>query len=88
VGLISDCVQWVADHSQGVLLRDSEVLMNLFNAVRFEVLTAVDVKSSILWDITTCSPFEVNRCFGGIFRLHLLLGTCFVLLSACLIFRP
>jgi hypothetical protein len=24
-------------------------------------------KSSIFWDIATCSPLKVNRCFGGIF---------------------
>jgi hypothetical protein len=31
----------------------------------FEVLTAVVMKSSILWDITPCSPLRVNRRFGG-----------------------
>jgi hypothetical protein len=38
--------------------------------VRFEVLTAVVVKSSIFWDITPCSPLSVNRRFGGTCRLH------------------
>jgi hypothetical protein len=29
--------------------------------VGFEVLTAVVMKSSILWDITPCIPLKVNR---------------------------
>jgi hypothetical protein len=28
-------------------------------------------KSSIFWDITSCSRSEVNRCFEGTCRLHL-----------------
>jgi hypothetical protein len=31
----------------------------------------VDQKSTIFWDITPCSPLEVNRLFGGTYRLHL-----------------
>jgi hypothetical protein len=31
----------------------------------------VVMKSAILWDITACSPFKVNPCFGGKYRLHL-----------------
>jgi hypothetical protein len=27
--------------------------------------------SSIFWDITPCSPWKVNRRFGGTYRLHL-----------------
>jgi hypothetical protein len=42
-----------------------------FTVVWFEVLTAVVIKSSILWDITPSSPLEVNRRFGGTCRLHL-----------------
>jgi hypothetical protein len=44
-----------------------------------EVLTPVVMKSTILWDITPCSPLEVNRRFGGTYRLHLqaLLAICF-----------
>jgi hypothetical protein len=37
----------------------------------FEVLTAVLMKSSVLWGITPCSPLKVNRRFGGTCRLHL-----------------
>jgi hypothetical protein len=29
------------------------------------------LKSTILWDITPCSPLRVNRRFGGTYRLHL-----------------
>jgi hypothetical protein len=40
-------------------------------SVGFEVLTAVVMKSSIFWDIMPCSPLEISRRFGGIYRLHL-----------------
>jgi hypothetical protein len=30
-----------------------------------------NLKSTILWDITPCSPLEVNRRFGRIYKLHL-----------------
>jgi hypothetical protein len=40
-------------------------------SVGFEVLTAVVVKSTALWDIKQCSPVSVNRRFGGTYRLHL-----------------
>jgi hypothetical protein len=30
-----------------------------------------DLKSSIFWDITPCSPLKVNRRFGGTCRLHI-----------------
>jgi hypothetical protein len=39
--------------------------------VGFEVLVAVDMKSSILWNITPWGSSEVKRCFGGTCRLHL-----------------
>jgi hypothetical protein len=38
---------------------------------RSEVLTAVVMKSTILWDITPGSPLKVNRRFGGTYRIHL-----------------
>jgi hypothetical protein len=37
----------------------------------FEILTAVVMKSTLLWDTTPCSPMKVNRRFGGTCRLHL-----------------
>jgi hypothetical protein len=39
--------------------------------VGFKVLTAVVMKSTISWDITSCSPSKFKRCFGGAYRLHL-----------------
>jgi hypothetical protein len=53
--------------------------------VRFEVLAALNTKITIFWDITPYSPLNVNRRFGGTYRLHLqgrkisqtLLVTCF-----------
>jgi hypothetical protein len=42
-------------------------------AVGFEVLTAVDMKSFIFWDIALCSPLRVNRNFRGIRRACYLL---------------
>jgi hypothetical protein len=35
-----------------------------------EVSTAVVMKCTVFWDITTCSPLKANRCFGGAHRLH------------------
>jgi hypothetical protein len=37
----------------------------------FEVLTAVVMKNFAFWDITTCSPLNINQRFVGICRLHL-----------------
>jgi hypothetical protein len=39
--------------------------------VRFEVLTAVVMKSSILWDTMPCIPLKLNQDFGRIYRLCL-----------------
>jgi hypothetical protein len=33
--------------------------------IRFEVPTAVVMKSTTFWDIKPCSPLKVNRRFGG-----------------------
>jgi hypothetical protein len=44
--------------------------------VRFDVLTAVVVKSSVFWDMTPCSLLKGNRC---------LLAICFMLIS-CLVY--
>jgi hypothetical protein len=41
------------------------------SSVVIQVPTPVVMKSSFLWNITPCSPLQVNWCFGGIFRLHL-----------------
>jgi hypothetical protein len=45
---------------------------SLIYRVGFEVLTAVVMKSTIFWDITSCSPLKVNRRFGRTYRLHLM----------------
>jgi hypothetical protein len=39
--------------------------------VGFEVLTAVVMKSTIFWDITSCSPLYFKRCFGGTYSQQL-----------------
>jgi hypothetical protein len=39
--------------------------------VGFEVFTALVMKSSIFWDITSCSMLKVNWYFGGTCGLHL-----------------
>jgi hypothetical protein len=39
--------------------------------VALEILTAVVMKSSNFWDITTHSPLKVNRSFGGTYCLRL-----------------
>jgi hypothetical protein len=49
-----------------------ELVINKFGThVRFEVLTAVIVRSSVFWDVMPCSPLNVNRSFRGTCRLHL-----------------
>jgi hypothetical protein len=40
-------------------------------AIWFEVLTMVVMKSSVFWDTTSCRPLKVSRNFGGTYRLHL-----------------
>jgi hypothetical protein len=39
--------------------------------VEFEVLTAVIMKSIVIWDVIPYSPLEVNRRFGEAYRFHL-----------------
>jgi hypothetical protein len=41
------------------------------SSVGFVILTVVVMESSIVWDITPCSPVKVNRRFGETCRLHL-----------------
>jgi hypothetical protein len=33
--------------------------------------STINLKGSIFWDITPCSPLEVTQSFGGRYRLHL-----------------
>jgi hypothetical protein len=51
--------------------------------VEFHFLTAVAMKSIVFWEITSCSPLKVNRCFGGAllaicFHADILLGFFFL----------
>jgi hypothetical protein len=39
--------------------------------VNLEDPATVVRKSTILWEISPCSPLEFNLRFGGIYRLHL-----------------
>jgi hypothetical protein len=50
-------------------------LVSFLFYVGFEILTAVIVKSSILWDRRPCSPLKIKRHFGGTYRLHLQVRT-------------
>jgi hypothetical protein len=45
--------------------------LELFVYVKFEVLSAVTVNSTVLWNVTPCSTTEVRRCFGVTYYLHL-----------------
>jgi hypothetical protein len=38
--------------------------------IRFLLLTAVTMKSSVFWDVTVYSPVKVHRLFGGTCYLH------------------
>jgi hypothetical protein len=40
------------------------------NAINKEQLRK-NLKSTIFWDITLCSPLKINRHFGGTYRLYI-----------------
>jgi hypothetical protein len=42
------------------VLQGHVILANQYHKCRTEVLTAVVMRSYILWDIMPCSPFKVN----------------------------
>jgi hypothetical protein len=42
----------------------------LLDFVRFEVFTAMVMKSIIFWDVTPYSLLRCNRRFGGTYHLH------------------
>jgi hypothetical protein len=44
---------------------------NIKPRVGFQVLTAVDMKSLIFWDIMLCSSMKVNRHFRGTYCHYL-----------------
>jgi hypothetical protein len=37
----------------------------------FEVFTAMVMKSSLFWEMMSCSPMKVNWCFGGTCHFHI-----------------
>jgi hypothetical protein len=39
--------------------------------IGFKVLTEVDMKISVLWDVTPCSLVEINQRFRGTFHVYL-----------------
>jgi hypothetical protein len=38
--------------------------------VRFQVLTAASIKTTVSWNVAPCSPVEVYQCFRGTCCLH------------------
>jgi hypothetical protein len=52
---------------------ENEVLKKVFGSQKDEVSQQfmIHPKSTIIWDITPCSPLKVNQCFRGTYRLHL-----------------
>jgi hypothetical protein len=55
-------------YSESVLYESGSGLR--LSSVGFEVLIALVTKSSVVYDVTQCSPLKVNRRFGGTSRLH------------------
>jgi hypothetical protein len=54
-----------------IRIEKSELIYKLH--VRFEVLTTVNKKTAVFWDVTQCSLAEYHRRFGGTYEyiLHL-----------------
>jgi hypothetical protein len=48
-----------------------EEMMNKIKIIGYEVITAVTMMSSVVWDITLCSAAKVNQSFGGTYCFHL-----------------
>jgi hypothetical protein len=47
-----------------------QTILLYMSLVRDSVNKRSNLKSSIFWDITACSPLKVNLRFGGTCRLH------------------
>jgi hypothetical protein len=58
-------------HLNVKLKKEMAKLQTVFCYVGLEVLTAVVLKSTIFWDVMSCSPLRVNWRFGGTYHLHL-----------------
>jgi hypothetical protein len=59
------CVMLCSLGILGIFLETEETV------VGYEVITAVVMKSTTLWDITTCSPMTFNGRFRGTYRFRL-----------------
>jgi hypothetical protein len=82
----------VKSHYSNIVITDIIIIINIV-VVRFEVLTAVIIKNSVLWDVMAYNPLKVNRRSATPCRLHLQdrrikshknqaqLATCFMLVS-------
>jgi hypothetical protein len=44
--------------------------VNIFNLVRFQVLTAMIMKFKVFWDETPCSQVDADRRLGGAYCLY------------------
>jgi hypothetical protein len=69
-------------------INSTETSINKYHIVGFEIFTGVVMKSSISWDIISCSPLKVNWRFRETFRLLLQefsLSSIFMLVT-CLAF--
>jgi hypothetical protein len=49
---------------------DDNIKMHI-REIRWGSMDWINLKSTVFWDITPCSPLRVNRRFGGTYRLHL-----------------
>jgi hypothetical protein len=54
------------------MLTLGKMAITQISCLGFEVLTAVVMKNSVIWDVTSCSLLKINRRFGVIHRLHLM----------------
>jgi hypothetical protein len=61
-----NCAKWT-------WIRNVCVCSNIYT-VQFSIATFTNVsmkKTSTFWDVTSCSPLNVNRSFGGTYSFHL-----------------
>jgi hypothetical protein len=59
--------------------RISDKLISLIQKIHWSFWSKfwmnLKIKSTIIWDITPCSPLKVNQRFGGTYRIHLQVRT-------------
>jgi hypothetical protein len=63
-------MQEIKKRNTNAIFNGLAVLQRLNCIAGFEVLTAVVMIISFLWDIGVCNPY-MNRRFGGTYHLHL-----------------